>query len=113
MAKDDLPLRKIDHLRFFVGNARQSAYFYRNAFGFEQPALLGVTSRRPEADLALRIDDAVPGNGVVTERRERIAHAARMTGNAREARDEPIRRDSAVRNTAHDSIDSLVGHICD
>jgi 4-hydroxyphenylpyruvate dioxygenase len=27
----DIPLRKIDHVRFFVGNARQSAFFYRNS----------------------------------------------------------------------------------
>ncbi len=35
MSTGDLPLRRIDHVRFFVGNARQSAYFYRNAFGFD------------------------------------------------------------------------------
>src|SRR5207302_10522413 len=38
MASDVLPLRRIDHVRFFVGNARQSAYFYRNAFGFDVEA---------------------------------------------------------------------------
>jgi len=27
MSADTLPLRRIDHVRFFVGNARQSAYF--------------------------------------------------------------------------------------
>ena len=32
---DPMPLRRIDHVRFFVGNARQSAYFYRNAFGLD------------------------------------------------------------------------------
>src|SRR6476660_1815688 len=45
MASDDLPLRKIDHLRFFVGNARQSAYFYRNAFGFDVIAYAGLETR--------------------------------------------------------------------
>src|SRR5580765_149210 len=34
MKTDPLALRRIDHVRLFVGNARQSAYFYRNAFGF-------------------------------------------------------------------------------
>jgi len=37
-----LPLRRIDHVRFFVGNARQSAYFYRNAFGFDVVAYAGL-----------------------------------------------------------------------
>ena len=42
MAKDPLALRRIDHVRFFVGNARQSAYFYRNAFGFEVLGYAGL-----------------------------------------------------------------------
>ena len=45
MTRDDIPLRKIDHLRFFVGNARQSAYFYRNAFGFDVIAYAGLETR--------------------------------------------------------------------
>src|SRR5437899_494106 len=44
--KDTLPLRRIDHLRFFVGNARQSAYFYRNAFGFDVVAYSGLETRQ-------------------------------------------------------------------
>src|SRR5258706_441657 len=42
MIEDTLPLRRIDHIRFFVGNARQSAYFYRNAFGFDVIAYAGL-----------------------------------------------------------------------
>src|SRR6476659_9468727 len=45
MARDDIPLRKIDHLKFFVGNARQSAYFYRNAFGFDVIAYAGLETK--------------------------------------------------------------------
>jgi 4-hydroxyphenylpyruvate dioxygenase len=52
---DTLPLRRIDHVRFFVGNARQSAYFYRNAFGFEVVAYAGLeTKTRHEAGYVLR-----------------------------------------------------------
>lgn len=51
----DLPLRRIDHVRFFVGNARQSAYFYRNAFGFDVIAYAGLETRqRHEAGYVLR-----------------------------------------------------------
>ena len=46
MTRDDIPLRKIDHVRFFVGNARQSAYFYRNAFGFDVIAYAGLETQR-------------------------------------------------------------------
>ena len=53
--KDTLPLRRIDHVRFFVGNARQSAYFYRNAFGFDVVAYAGLETRlRHEAGYVLR-----------------------------------------------------------
>jgi 4-hydroxyphenylpyruvate dioxygenase len=55
MIEDTLPLRRIDHIRFFVGNARQSAYFYRNAFGFDVVAYAGLeTGSRLEAGYVLR-----------------------------------------------------------
>ncbi len=55
MAGDVMPLRRIDHVRFFVGNARQSAYFYRNAFGFDVVAYEGLeTGVKHEAGYVLR-----------------------------------------------------------
>src|SRR5450755_2462861 len=55
MTQDTLPLRRIDHVRFFVGNARQSAYFYRNAFGFDVVAYAGLeTTQKHEAGYVLR-----------------------------------------------------------
>jgi len=55
---DALPLRRIDHVRFFVGNARQSAYFYRNAFGLDVIAYAGLETRhRQEAGYVLRQGD--------------------------------------------------------
>jgi len=55
MTHSEIPLRRIDHVRFFVGNARQSAYFYRNAFGFDVIAYAGLETRhRHEAGYVLR-----------------------------------------------------------
>jgi 4-hydroxyphenylpyruvate dioxygenase len=55
MPTDSLPLRRIDHVRFFVGNARQSAYFYRNAFGFDVIGYAGLETRlKDEAGYVLR-----------------------------------------------------------
>jgi 4-hydroxyphenylpyruvate dioxygenase len=55
MSFEELPLRRIDHVRFFVGNARQSAYFYRNAFGFDVLAYAGLETKiRHEAGYVLR-----------------------------------------------------------
>lgn len=50
----EVPLRKIDHLKFFVGNAKQAAYFYRNAFGFNIIAYAGLETKvRHEAAYVL------------------------------------------------------------
>jgi 4-hydroxyphenylpyruvate dioxygenase len=55
MPTDSFPIKRIDHVRFFVGNARQSAYFYRNAFGFDIVAYAGLeTGSRDEAAYVLR-----------------------------------------------------------
>jgi 4-hydroxyphenylpyruvate dioxygenase len=55
MPAPDVSLRRIDHVRFFVGNARQSAYFYRNAFGFDVVGYAGLeTGVRHEAGYVLR-----------------------------------------------------------
>lgn len=40
--KDFFPIRAIDHLEFVVGNAKQSAYYYRSAFGFKLTAYAGL-----------------------------------------------------------------------
>src|SRR4029079_7035322 len=58
MSTDILPLRRIDHVRFFVGNARQSAFFYRNAFGFDVIAYAGLeTKEKHEAGYVMRQGD--------------------------------------------------------
>src|SRR5437660_5629799 len=55
MSLPDIPLRKIDHVRFFVGNARQSAYFYRNAYGFDVVGYAGLeTKMKHEAGYVLK-----------------------------------------------------------
>jgi len=50
-----LRLRQIHHIEFWVGNARQAAFFYRNAFGFSQVAYSGLeTGRRDAASYVLQ-----------------------------------------------------------
>jgi 4-hydroxyphenylpyruvate dioxygenase len=41
-ASDFMPLHGIDHVELWVGNATQSAYFYREALGFKQVAYAGL-----------------------------------------------------------------------
>ncbi len=39
--EDFLPIHGTDHIEFYVGNAKQAAYFYRSAMGFELKAYRG------------------------------------------------------------------------
>jgi len=40
-SKDFLPLNGTDHVEFYVGNAKQAAFFYKTAFGFQDLAYAG------------------------------------------------------------------------
>ncbi len=52
---DFLPLNGTDHVEFYVGNARQAAYFYRTAFGMKLVAYAGPeTGRRDRASYVLQ-----------------------------------------------------------
>lgn len=55
MSANPLRLKSIHHVTFLVGNARQAAYFYRQAFGFSQVAYSGLeTGDRDLARYVLR-----------------------------------------------------------
>src|SRR5208283_68388 len=47
-AADFLPLKGTDHVEFYVGNARQAAYFYRAAFGMSLVAYAGPETGLPD-----------------------------------------------------------------
>jgi len=38
---DELPIKAIHHLEFYVGNAKQAEFYYRHAFGFSRTAYSG------------------------------------------------------------------------
>ncbi len=48
-ATDPLRLIDVDHVRFYVGNAKQSAYFYAQAFGFEIEQISDLTTGQRDA----------------------------------------------------------------
>lgn len=54
MTEDFLPIKGIDHVEFYVGNAKQAAHFYRTAFGFASAAYSGLeTGSRERASYVL------------------------------------------------------------
>jgi len=47
-AKDFLPLLGTDYIEFYVGNAKQAAYYYKSAFGFQSYAYKGLETGSKE-----------------------------------------------------------------
>jgi len=55
---ETLPIRRIDHLRFYVANAKQAAHYYRDVLGFSEVAYAGLeTGLREESTHVLRQND--------------------------------------------------------
>jgi len=56
-AKDFLPLLGTDYVELYVGNAKQSAHFYKTAFGFQSHAFAGLeTGMKDRVSYVLKQD---------------------------------------------------------
>ena len=122
MDRDSVDLRRIDHVRFFVGNARQSAYFYRNAFGFEVVGYAGLeTGMRDEAGYVLRQGDitfvmASPLSASHPDNDRLVRHGDGVQDIALEADDVTAAFDAAVARGAapasppvvHEDVDGVI-----
>lgn len=54
-AEDFLPINGMDHVEFIVGNAKQAAYYYKTAFGFQDFAYAGLeTGMKDSASYAIK-----------------------------------------------------------
>lgn len=42
MPDNPLKLKRVHHIEFWVGNAKQASFYYRNALGFSQTAYTGL-----------------------------------------------------------------------
>src|SRR5437764_14304004 len=57
--QDFMPIQGIDHVEYYVGNARQAAYYYSKAFGFHVTAYSGPeTGVRDRASYVIEQNDA-------------------------------------------------------
>jgi len=57
--KDFLPLNGTDYVEFYVGNARQAAYYYRAAFGFKVAAYRGPETGTRDAVSYVLVQDKI------------------------------------------------------
>jgi 4-hydroxyphenylpyruvate dioxygenase len=58
-AGDFLPLNGTDYVEFYVGNAKQAAYFYRTAFGFQPLAYSGLETGNRETTSYVLAQDKI------------------------------------------------------
>ena len=83
---DFLPLKGTDHVEFYVGNARQAAYFYRAAFGMSLVAYSGPeTGQRDRASYVVQqgkvrfvLTTALRGGNAMAEHVSRHGDAVRV-----------------------------------
>jgi 4-hydroxyphenylpyruvate dioxygenase len=58
MSQDTFPIRRLDHVRHYVNNARQSAYYYQHTFGFNITGYSGLeTGNQTQVDWLLEQKD--------------------------------------------------------
>ena len=58
-AQDFLPLLGTDYVEFYVGNAKQSAHFYKTAFGFQSLAYAGLETGLKDRTSYVLVQDKI------------------------------------------------------
>jgi 4-hydroxyphenylpyruvate dioxygenase len=115
--ENPLKLKRIHHVEFWVGNARQAAYFYRKGFGFSQVAYSGLeTGQRQRTSYALSQgkanfvlttaltpDDAAADH--VLRHGDGVRDIALEVDNADDAFEEAVRRGAKPAEEPHDITD--------
>jgi len=122
-ASDDfLPLKGTDHVEFYVGNARQAAYFYRAAFGMSLVAYSGPeTGQRDRASYVVQqgkirfvLTTALRGGNEIAEHIHRHGDAVRVIAlwvdDARRAWHETTKRGAISVAEPHVETDDQ-GHV--
>jgi 4-hydroxyphenylpyruvate dioxygenase len=59
LEKDFLPLNGTDYIEFYVGNARQAAYYFQSAFGFQPLAHAGLETGLHDRESYVVVQDKI------------------------------------------------------
>lgn len=117
MDENPLQIRKIHHIEFWTGNARQAAFFYRKSFGFSQVAYQGLeTGERRQTSYALAqgsatlvfttpMDAAHPANDHLRKHGDGVRDIALQVEDADRAFREAVRRGALPAEEPHDVAD--------
>ncbi len=117
--ENPLKLKRIHHVEFWTGNAKQSAFFYRNAFGFSQLAYAGLeTGNREAASYVLAqgivrfvltspLRDDHPAAEHIRRHGDGVIDIALLVDDADFAFDEAVRRGAKPAIEPHDVRDDF------
>ena len=119
MAQNPLGLKKIHHVEFYVGNAKQAAFYYRKAFGFSQTAYSGletgnremsshvVTQNRVNFVLSTPLDADHPASEHIKKHGDGVRDIAFLVEDADAAFNEAVRRGAQVFMPPRDEADDF------
>lgn len=112
-----LGLKKIHHVEFYVGNAKQAEFYYRKAFGFSRMAYMGLeTGNREVTSYALRqnrvnfilttpLSPDHPGSEHIKQHGDGVHDIAFLVEDADHAFHEAVKRGAHAVEEPHDHGD--------
>jgi 4-hydroxyphenylpyruvate dioxygenase len=115
--ENPLKLKSIHHLEFYVGNAKQAAYYYRHALGFSQVAYSGLETgnrkftsyllRQGKADFLLTtpLDGSSAASEHIRRHGDGVRDIALQVGDADFAFHEAVKRGAKAVAEPHDVKD--------
>jgi 4-hydroxyphenylpyruvate dioxygenase len=118
MHENPLRLKSIHHVEFLVGNAKQAAFFYRQAFGFSQAAYAGLeTGNRDQTSYLLTqgktrfvfttpLCPGGPAAAHIATHGDGVRDIAFHVEDADRAFDEAVKRGAEVAMAPHDLSDA-------
>src|SRR5215204_2587252 len=116
-SQNPLGLKKIHHVEFYVGNAKQAEFYYRKAFGFSRAGYMGLeTGNREVTSYLLRqnrvnfilttpLSPEHPGAEHIKQHGDGVHDIAFQVENADHAFQEAVRRGARPIEEPHDHGD--------
>ncbi len=115
--KNPLGLKKIHHVEFYVGNAKQAEFFYRKAFGFSRVGYMGLETGNREVTsyllkqsninfiLSTPMSPEHPGSEHIKQHGDGVHDIAFLVEDADHAFHEAVRRGATPVEEPHDHGD--------
>lgn len=115
--KNPLGLKKIHHVEFYVGNAKQAEFYYRKAFGFSRAAYMGLETGNREVTsyllkqsninfiLSTPMSPEHPGSEHIKQHGDGVHDIAFLVEDADHAFHEAVRRGATPVEAPHDHGD--------